>query len=162
MKLDNNIENKYSFNAGYISNYQQFKKKILSKRIIPYQVEFQPPPKSTRNICWLKCSYCYGASADDSDGERMSKDLAIKTLNEIADGGIKKVIFAGYATDPLNSPYIEDLLEIAIDRKLIFGFNTKALKLSKHFLDLIGRNDLQPGSYISPVSYTHLTLPTKA
>ena len=39
----------------------------------------------------------------------MSKDLAIKTLNEIADGGIKKVIFAGYATDPLNSPYIEDL-----------------------------------------------------
>ena len=149
MKLDNNIENKYSFNAGYISNYQQFKKKILSKKIIPYQVEFQPPPKSIRNICWLKCSYCYGASADDTDGERMSKDLAIKTLNEIADGGIKKVIFAGYATDPLNSPYIEDLLEIAIDRKLIFGFNTKALKLSKHFLDLIGRNDLQPGSYIS-------------
>ena len=89
MKLDNNIENKYSFNAGYIPNYNQFKKKILSKRIIPYQVEFQPPPKSTRNICWLKCSYCYGASADDSDGERMSKDLAIKTLNEIADGGIK-------------------------------------------------------------------------
>ena len=37
MKLDNNIENKYSFNAGYISNYHQFKKKILSKKIIPYQ-----------------------------------------------------------------------------------------------------------------------------
>ena len=44
MKFNNNIENKYSFNAGYITNYHQFKK-ILSKRIIPYQVEFQPPPK---------------------------------------------------------------------------------------------------------------------
>ena len=146
---NDDISKRYSFNTSYITDYKEFKNKIFDKTIIPHQVEFQPPPKSIRNICWLKCSYCYGASADDSNGDRMSKDLAINTLNEIADGGIKKVIFAGYATDPLNCPYLEDLLEIAIDRKLIFGFNTKALKISKRFLELLSRNDIQSGSYIS-------------
>ena len=121
----------------------------MNETIIPYQVEFQPPPKSTRKICWLECTYCYGASADDSAGDRMLRDIAIKTLNEISDGGVKKVIFAGYATDPLNSPYLEDLLEIAIDRKMIFGFNTKALKVSPRLLELLARKDIQPNSYMS-------------
>ena len=149
MANSKNISDRYKFSAGYISNYDDFRKKILDKTIIPYQVEFQPPPKSTRKICWLECPYCYGASADDNAGDRMLRDIAIKTLNEVADGGVKKVIFAGYATDPLHSPYLEDLLEIAIDRRMIFGFNTKAIKVSERLLELLARKDIQPNSYMS-------------
>jgi hypothetical protein len=65
---------------------------------MPYRV--QPPPKSAKKICWLECPYCYGASANDNAGDRMHRDVAVKTLHDIADGGVKKVIFAGYATDP--------------------------------------------------------------
>ena len=149
MTDSNDIRERYKFSAGYISDYDDFRKKILNKTIIPYQVEFQPPPKSTRKICWLECPYCYGASADDNAGDRMLRDVAIKTLNEVIDGGVKKVIFAGYATDPLHSPYLEDLLEIAIDRGVIFGFNTKAIKVSDRLLELLARKDIQPNSYMS-------------
>ena len=144
-----NLSARYKFSAGYIPDYDDFRRKIFNKTIIPYQVEIQPAPKSTTKICWLECPYCYGASADDNAGDRMLRDIAIKTLLEIADGGVKKVIFAGYATDPLNSPYLEDLLEIAIDKKMIFGFNTKALKVSKRLLELLARTDIQPNSYMS-------------
>jgi len=140
---------RYQFKAGYIPNYEDFKDKIYNKTIIPYQVEFQPPPKSIKKICWLECPYCYGLSADDSAGDRMLKERAIKIMHQIADGGVKKVIFAGYATDPLNSPFLPDLLEIAIDSQMIFGFNTKALKVSPRLLKLLARPDIQPGSYMS-------------
>jgi len=147
--MSKDISARYKFSAGYIPEYNDFRIQILNKTIIPYQVEFQPPPKSIKKICWLECSYCYGASADDNAGDRMPRDVAMKTLHEIADGGVKKVIFAGYATDPLNSPYLEDLLEVAINKKMIFGFNTKALKVSPKLLELLTRKDIQPTSYIS-------------
>jgi len=149
VSVGENISARYQFSAGYIPDYDEFRARIFDKSIIPYQVEFQPPPKSTKKICWLECPYCYGASADDNAGDRMLRDVAVKTLNEIADGGVKKVIFAGYATDPLNSPYLEDLLEIAIDKKMIFGFNTKVMKSSPRLLELLSRTDIQPNSYMS-------------
>ena len=148
-KTEDNLVDKYKFSADYIQDYKLFREKILNKSIIPYQVEFQPPPRSTKKICWLECPYCYGLSADDTEGERMTKESAIKTMTEIAEGGVKKVIFAGYATDPLNCPYLEDLLEIAIDNSMIFGFNTKLLKASDRLLQLLSRNDIMKGSYMS-------------
>jgi hypothetical protein len=48
----------------------------------------------------------------------------------MADGGVEKIIFAGYATDPLNSPDIEVLVGEAIANNLVIGFNTKALRIS--------------------------------
>ena len=143
------LRDRYQFKADYIPNYEEFRDKIYNKTIIPYQVEFQPPPKSIKKICWLECPYCYGLSADDSAGDRMLKERAIKIMQQIADGGVKKVIFAGYATDPLNSPFLPDLLEIAIDNQMIFGFNTKALKVSPRLLELLARTDIQPESYMS-------------
>ena len=143
------LSKKYTFSAQYVPDHDEFRSRIIAKSIIPYQVEFQPPPNSLKKICWLECPYCYGASADDSSADRMPRELGIKVLKEIADGGVKKIIFAGYATDPLNSAYIEDLLEIAIERKMIFGFNTKALKVSSRLLKLLERTDIQQGSYIS-------------
>ena len=143
------LRDRYQFKADYIPNYEEFRDKVYDKTIIPYQVEFQPPPKSIKKICWLECPYCYGLSANDSAGDRMLKERAIKIMQQIADGGVKKVIFAGYATDPLNSPFLPDLLEIAIDNQMIFGFNTKALKVSPRLLELLARTDIQPESYMS-------------
>ena len=57
-----------------------------------------------------------GKSADDSGSPRMNEKMALDVLDQIADGGVSKVIFAGYATDPLNCSYIDALLQKAIER----------------------------------------------
>jgi len=148
MKSKKALLNRYKYSANYIEDYSEFYNQVINKTIIPYQVEFQPPPRSTKKICWLECPYCYGLSADDT-GDRMGRERAVEIMRQIATGGVKKVIFAGYATDPLNCPYLEDLLEIAIDNKMIFGFNTKALKVTQRLLDLLSRNDIVQKSYMS-------------
>ena len=132
-----------------MSDAAAFKKKIEEKSLIPYQVEFQPPPSSKRAICWLECPYCYGKSADDSESPRMNEKMALDVLDQIADGGVSKVIFAGYATDPLNCSYIDALLQKAIEREMVFGFNTKGLRCSQKFLELLGGSNLKKTSYIS-------------
>lgn len=139
---------RYKYSAKYVEDYAVFRESILNKTVVPYQVEFQPPPRSTTKICWLECPYCYGLSATDN-GDRMQAERAIEIMHQIARGGVKKVIFAGYATDPLNSPFLEDLLEIAIDHHMVFGFNTKVLKVSDRLLGLLSRSDIAPTSYMS-------------
>ena len=148
MNNKKNLEKKYTFKTQYVANYSNFKNQIEEKKIIPYQVEFQPPPKSKKKICWLECPYCYGLSALDN-GDRFSKDRSLEILKQILEGGVKKIIFAGYATDPLYSKYIEDLLELTVKKKAIFGFNTKALKISEKFFEILNKNELENGSYIS-------------
>jgi sulfatase maturation enzyme AslB (radical SAM superfamily) len=147
MNNKKDLEKKYSFKTEYVGNYLDFKNKIEKKKIIPYQVEFQPPPRS-KKICWLECPYCYGLSALDN-GERFAKNRSLEILKQILEGGVKKIIFAGYATDPLNSEYIDDLLELTIKNRAVFGFNTKALKISENFFEILNINKLPEGSYIS-------------
>ena len=73
----------------------------------------------------------------------------MEILNQILVGGVKKIIFAGYATDPLNCSYIEELLDLTITKKAIFGFNTKALRVSDKFLSTLEKQKIESGSYIS-------------
>tara|TARA_Y100000590_G_scaffold438567_1_gene561534 strand:- start:9480 stop:10610 length:1131 start_codon:yes stop_codon:yes gene_type:complete len=141
------LEKKYQFKTDYVENFNSFKNKILNKKIVPYQVEFQAPPRG-KKICWLECPYCYGLSAEDT-GERLKKERGIEILNQILDGGVKKIIFAGYATDPLNCSYIEELLDLTMLKKSIFGFNTKALKISDKFYQVLESKKIIDGSYIS-------------
>ena len=152
MKIENpnnkiSLEQKYKFGVQYFENPEILKQQIIDKTIIPHQVEFQPGSTS-KKICWLDCPYCYGISAID-DGERISEERLVAILNQIADGGVKKVSFAGWATDPLNSKHIDSLLETAINRKLIFGFNTKALKVSDRFIKLLSQDQINSDSWIS-------------
>lgn len=142
-----NLEKKYQFKTDYVKNYDNLKKQILKKEIIPHQVEFQAPPRG-KKICWLECPYCYGLSAEDN-GERLEKKRGLQILKQILDGGVKKIVFAGYATDPLNCDYIGELLDLTISSKAIFGFNTKALKISDTFLNALKNNKTIDGSYIS-------------
>ena len=141
------LEKKYKFRTNYVENFNSFRNNILDKKIIPYQVEFQAPPRG-KKICWLECPYCYGLSAEDT-GERLEKGRGVEILNQILDGGVKKIIFAGYATDPLNCAYIEDLLDLTISKKAIFGFNTKALKISDKFFEILTSKKIIEGSYLS-------------
>lgn len=147
MSGKNSLVARYKFGANYITDYAVFKKQVLAKTIIPHQVEIQPGPAKS-NLCWLKCPYCYGGSAHDT-GERLSGKRSIEILEEIAEGGVDKVIFAGYCTDPLNCSYIDDLLDVAIKRRMIFGFNTKALHVSDRFLQLLSSSQIAAGSYFS-------------
>ena len=82
------LEKKYQFKTNYVDDLQIFKNQVLVKKIIPYQVEFQAPPRG-KKICWLECPYCYGLSAEDN-GERLQKNRGIEILNQILDGGVKK------------------------------------------------------------------------
>lgn len=142
----NSLE-KYKFSTKYFENPEQLKKDIIEKKVIPHQVEFQPGPQG-KKICWLSCPYCYGESALNNT-ERPSTERLVEILNQIADGGVKKVTFAGWATDPLNSKSIDDLLETAIKRKMIFGFNTKPIKVSDRFIDILKNNEINHESWIS-------------
>tara|TARA_B100000989_G_scaffold287115_1_gene256421 strand:- start:6351 stop:7478 length:1128 start_codon:yes stop_codon:yes gene_type:complete len=141
------LEKRYQFQTEYIKNVEDFKSKLFEKKLVPYQVEFQAPPRG-KKICWLECPYCYGLSAEDN-GERLNKDRGLEILNEILEGGVRKIIYAGYATDPLNCSYIDDLLEITVLKKAIFGFNTKALRISDNFFDTLKNNKIVDTSYIS-------------
>ena len=141
------LEKKYNFKGNYIKDFKVFRDEIIQKKIIPHQIEFQAPPRG-KKICWLECPYCYGLSADNN-GERLSKERGLEILQQILDGGVKKIIFAGYATDPLNCSYIGELLDLTISNKSVFGFNTKALKISDTFLKALKNNKISEGSYIS-------------
>jgi len=141
------LEKKYNFSSDYIEDFKVFKDEIIKKKIIPYQVEFQAPPRG-KKICWLECPYCYGLSADNN-GERLNKERGLNILKQILDGGVKKIIFAGYATDPLNCDYIGELLDLTISNKAIFGFNTKALKIPDNFFNALKNNKISDSSYIS-------------
>lgn len=141
------LKDKYNFKSSYIKNFENFKDEIIKKKILPYQVEFQAPPRG-KKICWLECPYCYGASAENN-GERLSKERGLEILKQILDRGVKKIIFAGYATDPLNCSYIGELLDLTISNKAIFGFNTKALKISETFFNALKNNKITDSSYIS-------------
>ena len=44
------LENKYQFKTNYTGDLVNFKKKIIEKKIIPHQVEFQAPPRGKKYV----------------------------------------------------------------------------------------------------------------
>ena len=50
------LEKKYNFKGSYIKDFKIFREEIIQKKIIPYQIEFQAPPRG-KKICWLECPY---------------------------------------------------------------------------------------------------------
>ncbi len=142
------LATRYSYQTRYFSDADTLKEKILNKTIIPHQVEVQPGTKAGRPICWLNCPYCYGLSTKDS-GERLPDERYVEIMKQIAGGGVKKVIFAGYITDPLNYPGIENLLEVVVNNRQIFGFHTKAIRVSDRLIELITKKNIAPMSYFS-------------
>ncbi len=150
-QVKKDIVSRYSYKNKYIDEPDAIMKRILAKTIVPHQVEVQPGPLNKKKLCWLNCPYCYGGTAQNT-GERLTPERYCALLQQTAHGphgGINKVVFAGYATDPLNYEYIEDLLSIVINNKQIFGFHTKVLQASQRLIDLITKPDIQQLSYFS-------------
>ena len=70
---------RYQYGAEYVTDYAQFRRQVLDKTIIPHQVEVQPASPS-KEICWLKCPWCYGLSATDT-GERLPPERATEIMS---------------------------------------------------------------------------------
>ena len=99
----------------------------------------------------MKCPYCYGGQAKNT-GQRLSVERYLKILNETAKGphgSILKIIFAGYATDPLNYEYIDRLVDTSINNKQIIGIHTKLLKISPELISVLSNNKIVDKSYIT-------------
>ena len=62
---------------------------------------------------------------------------------------MRKVIFAGYATDPLNYEFVEDLVETAQEQDQVTGFNTKAIRVSDRMVRLLASADTTDTSYFN-------------
>jgi len=142
------LKKRYSYANRYFSDSETLKEQILNKTVIPHQLEVQPGPTTTKSLCWMKCPYCYGLSSQDS-GERLPLERYTEILNQAAEGGIKKFIFAGYATDPLNYKHIHHLHKIALESGAITGFHTKAIKVSEELISQITASNIAPQSYFS-------------
>lgn len=142
-----NLKSRYKYQTAYFNNVEKLRESILNKTIIPHQVEVQPGPEGGK-ICWLECPYCYGGSSIDT-GERLSLDRYLEIMDQIAEGGVSKIIFAGYATDPLNYVHIEELHNKTILYNQIFGFHTKAIKVSNILINQLTDPRIEPLSYFS-------------
>jgi len=147
----NDLTRRYSYSTRYIADVEVFMERVLAKTIVPHQLEVQPGRIKGEALCWMACPYCYGGSAKNT-GERLSPDRLVEVLNQTVagpHGGIEKLVFAGYATDPLNYEHIDDLLTTGRDNRQIVGFHTKALRVSDRFVKQLTRADGHKMSYFS-------------
>lgn len=145
------IESRYSYQVPYVPDVARFLATVMAKTVVPYQVEIQPGRIKGNNLCWLNCSYCYGGRSQQV-GHRLSPARYIDLMHQIAQGphgGVRKIIFAGYATDPLNYEHIEDLVEAAQQNGQITGFNTKAIRVSDRMVDLLTGPNTAATSYFN-------------
>lgn len=143
-----NLAQRYTYRTRYFDDVYRLKQEILNKTVVPHQVEVQPGPRPGTPICWLRCPYCYGGSSVD-DNSRLSPERFVEIMRQIAEGGVKKIIFAGYATDPLNYGGISDLLEVALEHSQVTGFHTKALRVGDRLQEQLTRASITPLSYFS-------------
>jgi MoaA/NifB/PqqE/SkfB family radical SAM enzyme len=137
--MTSNLINKISYNIKYIESVDQFLNEIKNKKVKPYQLELQPGRLKGDKICWLTCSYCYGGSAKNTS-EKLTPERYIDLLKQTANGpngGIAKIIFAGYATDPLNYEDIDNLINVSINSNQIIGIHSKLIRASDKLLNLI-------------------------
>ena len=147
MQKMQDLKEVYNYKNQYVPSPEDLLEQIINKTVMPHQIEVQPGPKS-KALCWLKCPYCYGGSSEMS-GESLNDTRYVEVLSEIAQGGVRKFIFAGYATDPLNYKYIDNLVTVPFTYNATIGFHTKAIKVSDNLVDMIASNEIDPKSYFS-------------
>ena len=147
VKEEEDISSRYNYAQNFVPDVAELKKRILDKTYIPHQVEIQPGPDHG-NLCWFKCPYCYGSYSGDN-GDRLTTERFVEVMKQIAQGGVKKVVWAGFTTDPLNNSYVEDLLQVAVDNNQLFGFHTKGYKIRERFVELVSTASIVEKSYLS-------------
>ncbi len=145
------LSERISYRHRYFDSPEELLSEILSKSVVPYQVEVQPGRIKGKKICWMECPYCYGLSSENTD-ERLTPDRYLELMHQMANGpngNVHKIIFAGYATDPLNYEHIDDIVEAAISNRQIVGFHSKLLKVSNRLVDLMTSVKTPQTSYLT-------------
>ncbi len=148
---DNDLASRIAYRNRYFDNPEGFFDRILAKTVVPYQVEVQPGRLRGRALCWMECPYCYGGSSENT-GERLTPERYVDVLRQTAagpHGGVHKIIFAGYATDPLNYEHIDDLVATSLAGNQIVGFHTKLLRVSDRFISLLASPSVPESSYVT-------------
>lgn len=120
--------NPWLYGTDYVGDIQSFRQSILDRNFVPHQVELQPGPLGDR-MCWLECPYCYGKSAQPSQ-QRLPLDRYLEIIDQIISGGVRKITFAGWATDPLFYQHIDDLVARVCDHDVTVGINSRCLRIS--------------------------------
>ncbi|NOZ11657.1 MAG: radical SAM protein [Gammaproteobacteria bacterium] len=150
-RVKKELVSRYSYQNRYVQDANKVFEQILNKTIVPHQLEVQPGRIKGKGLCWMQCPYCYGGSSKNT-GERLTPERYEKILRQTGEGPhgrINKLVFAGYATDPLHYEHIDDLLAVARENRQIFGFHTKALRVSDRFVDLLTAPSIEKLSYFS-------------
>lgn len=145
------LAERIAYKTDYFVSPEGLLEDILAKTVLPYQVEVQPGRLRGRAICWMPCPYCYGGSSENV-ADRLTPERYLEIMDQMAHGphgGVKKIIFAGYATDPLNYEHIDDLVAAARKHGQITGFHSKLLRMSDRLVDMITSEDAQPTSYLT-------------
>jgi MoaA/NifB/PqqE/SkfB family radical SAM enzyme len=132
-----------TYSKPYVDDPQQFYQSIKDRTVVPHQIEFQPGSLSSK-ICWMECPHCYGINTEHSP-ERLTLERYHELLDECA--SIPKVIFSGYATDPLFYKHTPELIAHAVRQAQIVGIHSKCLKINSQFIESV--QHCQHGSYIS-------------
>jgi MoaA/NifB/PqqE/SkfB family radical SAM enzyme len=120
--------NPWLYGTNYVGDINAFRQSIRLRSFIPHQVELQPGPL-TDHLCWLECPYCYGKSSQFSQ-QRLSLERYLEVIDQIISGGVKKITFAGWTTDPLFYQHIDDLVARVADHDVTMGMNSRCLKIS--------------------------------
>ena len=117
------LEDRVAYRTRYVDDPAALLAKIRAKTVVPYQIEAQPGRLQGRELCWMPCPYCYGVPPRTlvSDSLRTAIEKIIRQTAKGPHGGVNKVIYAGYATDPLNYEHIDDLIETSIDLGQVVG-----------------------------------------
>lgn len=150
-RISGTLASRVSYGLNYVGEISSFVERCLTKTVLPYQVEFQPGRLKGKALCWLSCSYCYGGASENT-GERLSPERMLAIAEQTANGphgGVKKLIYAGYATDPLNYEYIDDLVDAGIRNRQVIGIHTKLIKISDRLVALLTDPNVKATGYIT-------------
>ena len=82
------------------------------------------------------------------EGDALNIDLIDQTVSG-PHGGINKIIYAGYATDPLNYEHIDDLIEKSVNLGQVVGIHSKLIKISDRLVDILSSDKVAESSYMT-------------
>ena len=147
----NGLVQKVAYRTRYFDDPRELLAQVLAKTVVPYQVEVQPGRIKGRELCWMPCSYCYGGSSENV-GERLSPDRYLDIIRQTGagpHGGIKKAIYAGYATDPLNYEHVDDLIAASAEMRQVIGVHSKLLRISDRLIATLAAPTIMAESYVT-------------
>lgn len=122
-----------TYSKSYVEDAHEFYQAVKARTVVPHQLEFQPGSSSSK-ICWMECPHCYGINTEHSQ-ERLSLERYHELLDETR--SIPKIIFSGYATDPLFYKHCPELIAHAVRQSQIVGIHSKCLKITDDLIESV-------------------------